>query len=346
MKVLAGLGLTGLGGWAALAPRRRNAYYQGPVSDHFNGLTFFNPVGEGPKSLSNLLKWRFEPTETWPEAYASSFRDRPPETVRGPAARVVHVGHASFLVQTAGRNLLIDPVWSERASPVSFAGPRRVNAPGVAFEDLPKIDAVLLTHNHYDHMDMATLARLVARFGPRIITPLGNDAIIREAIEAARLQAVDWGDVADLGDGLNVHVEPTHHWSARGTTDRMHALWASFVIASGARTLYCIGDTGFGDGRTFRNIAARYPRIDAALIPIGAYEPRWFMREQHVNPQEAVRILTMSGAARAIGHHWGTFPLTNEGVERPLEHLTAALAAEQIAPHRFVAARPGQVFEI
>jgi L-ascorbate metabolism protein UlaG (beta-lactamase superfamily) len=346
LKVLAGLGLTGLGGWVALSPRRTNAYYQGPASDHFDGMRFYNPVAGGGKSLAQLLRWRFEPTEAWPSSFPSPFSDKPPSSVAGEAVRVAHVGHATFLIQTRGRNILIDPVWSDRASPVSFAGPRRINAPGIAFEDLPVIHAVLVTHNHYDHMDVATVARLHARHRPKVVTPLGNDTILRDAVKGLDTRAVDWGDVVDLGDGINIHAVPTHHWSARRTTDRMHALWASFVVASDAKTLYCIGDTGFGDGRTFEDVAARHPRIDAALIPIGAYEPRWFMRDQHVNPEEAVKAFKLSGAARAIGHHWGTFQLTNEGIERPVEHLTAALAAERIDAKRFTPARPGQVFEI
>jgi L-ascorbate metabolism protein UlaG (beta-lactamase superfamily) len=263
--------------------------------------------------------------------------------VEGEAIRIAYVGHASFLVQTRGLNLLIDPVWAERVSPLTFVGPRRVNAPGIAFDDLPRIDVVLVTHNHYDHMDLATIARLWERFAPRIVTPLGNDTILRAAVPGLAADAVDWDAAMDLGGGLVVHTEPTLHWSARGATDRSHALWASFVLEAGPSKIYCVGDSAFGDGALFQRVRRRHPGLTLALLPIGAYEPRWFMRRSHMNPDEAVRALGLSGAAQALGHHWGTFRLTNEAVEQPAIDLAAALAKHGVAPERFPALRPGEV---
>jgi L-ascorbate metabolism protein UlaG (beta-lactamase superfamily) len=348
------LGATGAvgGTWAFLSSTRANAYYQGPASDHFDGVRFFNPgsygprgAGVGPKGPVAFLKWQFgDRGEPWPKSFPSPFaQDRPPARFDGEGLRIAHVGHASHLVQTRGRNLLVDPVWAERASPFSFAGPKRVNAPGIAFDDLPPIDAVLVTHNHYDHMDVETIGRLWQRFRPRIVTPLGNDAILKAGVPGLAASVVDWHDTVDLGGGLKVHAEPTLHWSARGTSDRMHALWASFVLEAGTHKVYCVGDSGFGDGATFARVGRRHPGLRLALLPIGAYEPRWFMRNNHMNPQEAVQALELSGAAQAFGHHWGTFRLTNEGVERPLEALEAARAARGIAPERFAALRPGEV---
>jgi L-ascorbate metabolism protein UlaG (beta-lactamase superfamily) len=155
--------------------------------------------------------------------------------------------------------------------------------------------------------------------------------------------AVDWDEVIDLGGGVRVHVEPTAHWSARGIGDRMHALWASFVVESGARRIYCVGDTAFADGRTFKRVRRRHPGLTLALLPIGAYEPRWFMRNSHMNPEEAVEAMMLAGAAQAFGHHWGTFRLTNEGVERPREDLAVALARRAVPLERFLALRPGEV---
>lgn len=342
LKWLGALGLTGAGGGLAFG-RERNSYYSGPVSDHFDGLKFFNPGGRGPKGLGTFLKWTFATrAEPWPETFASPYRDTPPTRV-DTGARVTSIGHASFLIQTMGRNILIDPVFAGRASPVRFAGPQRVNAPGIEFDALPKIDVILVTHNHYDHMDARTLKTLWQRDRPRIVTPLGNDTILKDAIDGLEATAVDWGDTTDLGDGLKIHTVPTQHWSARGARDRMHALWASFVIEAGSKTIYAIGDTGFGDGSTFRNVATRFPTIDLALLPIGAYEPRFMMADQHMNPEEAVAALELCGAIAALGHHWGTFKLTNEGIERPREHLALALKAKTIAPDRFVAAQPGLV---
>jgi L-ascorbate metabolism protein UlaG (beta-lactamase superfamily) len=323
---------------------RANAYYNGPPSDHFDGVRFFNPGGVSPKGPGAFLKWQLgERGEAWPASYPSPFRDRPPAQFEGDGARIAFVGHASFLVQTRGRNLLIDPVWAERVSPVSFAGPKRTNAPGIAFEDLPKIDTVLVTHNHYDHMDTQAIGRLWQRFQPRIITPLGNDAIMAREAPGVTATAVDWDQTIDLGDGLVVHVEPTEHWSARGVGDRMHALWASFVLEAGARKLYCVGDTGFGDGKSFQRVRQRHPQIAMALLPIGAYEPRWFMRNNHMNPEEAVQALELCGAAQAVGHHWGTFRLTNEAIEQPMIDLAAARLTRSVPDERFGALRPGEV---
>ena len=186
-------------------------------------------------------------------------------------------------------------------------------------------------------------SRLWRRFAPRIVAPLGNDTILRAAVPGIAADAVDWDATVDLGGGVAVHVEPSQHWSARGALDRSHALWASFVLRTGGRKLYCVGDTGFGDGATFARVRQRHPGLAAALLPIGAYEPRWFMGASHMNPDDAVQALELCGAAQALGHHWGTFRLTNEAVDQPALDLAAALTARGIAPERFAALRPGEV---
>jgi L-ascorbate metabolism protein UlaG (beta-lactamase superfamily) len=345
LQMLGAVSAVGAGGWALLAGGRANAYYKGPASDHFDGLQFFNPGGVRPRGPGAFLRWQLgDRGEAWPKSFPSPFpQDRPPARFDGEGLRIVHVGHASLLIQTRGQNLLVDPVWAERASPFAFAGPKRVNPPGIAFDDLPRIDAVLVTHNHYDHMDVGTIGRLWQRFRPRIVTPLGNDTILRCDVPGLVASAVDWDEEVDLSGGVTVHVEPTLHWSARGAGDRMHALWASFVVEAGGRKVYCVGDSGFGDGATFARAGRRHPGLALALLPIGAYEPRWFMRNNHINPEEAVEALVLCGAARAFGHHWGTFRLTNEGIERPVEALAAALVARSSPPDRFAALRPGEV---
>ena len=228
------------------------------------------------------------------------------------------VGHATLLIQAAGLNILTDPVWSDRASPVSFAGPKRVNAPGIAFSDLPPVDIVLLTHNHYDHLDLDTLARLHQAHAPLVITPLGNDAIVRPAIPGMKIMAGDWGDRVQAG-AASIHFEPCHHWSARGMTDRRMALWAAFVIETPAGRIYHVGDTGFHDGRNYRAAAGKHGGFRLAILPFGAYEPRWFMKGQHQNPSEAVEGFRLANAQWAAGHHWGTFQLTDEAIEEPRE---------------------------
>ncbi|MCJ2122950.1 MBL fold metallo-hydrolase [Methylobacterium sp. J-077] len=334
-----------LGGVGYAAHRRgKNPYYRGPKSGHFDGLRFFLPDQATDTSLPDVLRWQAKrQREPWPKSYPSPFpADRPPE--RSGSLRVVLIGHASYLVQVAGRNILIDPVFAKRASPVRFAGPKRVNPPGIAFGDLPPIDAVLITHNHYDHLDGPSLARIWQAHQPLIVAPFGNDTILRNYDDTMHVETRDWDESVDLGDGLAVHLVPANHWSARGVKDRRMALWCAFVITSAQGVHYHVGDTGFGDGGLFRDIRARFGAPRLATLPIGAYEPRWFMQAQHVNPAEAVEAFALLGAAQALGHHWGTFQLTDEGIEQPVEALAAALDAQGIAPERFLALRPGQVW--
>ena len=351
-KLVTGLGLGGVAAAIGLGMRPLgNQYYQGPLSDHFDGTVFFNPGGRPPRGLGSFLKWQLMTRgEAWPASFPSplvgELAERPRELPPGTQMRVTALGHASFLIETAGANLLVDPVLSERASPVSFAGPLRVNPPALSFETLPRINAVLVSHNHYDHMDITTLRRLADRDNPRFIVPLGNDTILKSEGGIEGALALDWDQRTTLpgggaGAALEIDVVPTHHWSARGTRDRRHALWASFVISNGSATVYAVGDTGFGDGRTFRHVGSRHPIIDLALLPIGAYAPRWFMSEQHMDPHEAVRAFKLSGAKRALGHHWGTFKLTNEAIDEPPRVLAAARSALGIDDDQFVAAQPG-----
>ncbi len=324
-----------------------NRYYSGPVSGHFDGEAFFNPDGIPPGGFTDFLRWQFNGLkQKWPETFPSPFpQAKPALRVNGDKLVVIYVGHASFLFQAGAKNILVDPVWSQRTSPVSFAGPKRVNNPGIAFDDLPPIDIVIVTHNHYDHMDMPTLTKLVAAHNPLIITPLGNDAIIKSSIPAARFEAVDWGQIYDAAP-LTIHCEPCHHWSARGSSDRRHALWAAFVIEGPAGKIYHIGDTGFHSGINYKAAREKHGAFKVVTLPIGAYEPRWFMQGQHQNPEEAVEGFKLLGAELALGHHWGTVQLTDEAVEAPLEALHAALDKASLPRDKFVALRAGQVIAV
>lgn len=327
------------------AARTNNPYYSGPVSDHFDGTRFFNPGGIPPNGFRKFLKWRMAGNKAakWPEQATSPFAGAQPPA-RGDDLRVTMVGHASLLLQTAGLNILTDPVWSDRASPTQLAGPRRVVAPGIAFADLPKIDLILLSHNHYDHLDVPTLRRLREAHDPQVITPLGNDTLLRDKVPGIRVTAHDWGEAVAHGP-VTVHLDPAHHWSARGTRDRSMALWAAFTLSVPAGNIVFIGDTGFDQGRPYQTLRRHGP-IRLAILPVGAYEPRWFMTPQHQNPDEAVRGFQILGAEAAIGHHWGTFQLTDEARETPLTDLAQALHSAGIAPERFRALQAGEVWQL
>ncbi len=321
--------------------------YNGPVSDHFDGTRFYDPNGMPPKSLSDVLRWQLTRKSTpWPEWVENAQTDTPPPSVTGNRARLSYIGHASWLLQTGGRNILIDPVWSDRASPISFLGPKRHNAPGIAFGALPKIDTVLVTHGHYDHLDVATLARLAARDNPRVITPLGNDIAMRSYDSAIKAEAFDWQDRIDIGNGIAVTLVPTRHWSARGVFDRNKTLWASFVIDTPAGKIYAVGDSGYGDGSHFRAVKDAHGPLRMALLPIGAYEPRWFMKDQHMNPDDAVKALADCGAEQALAHHHSTFQLTDEAIDAPVKALAEALAAAESPRERFRALQAGMSVEI
>ena len=231
------------------------------------------------------------------------------------------MGHSSFLLQLGGVNVLTDPVWSERASPVQWAGPRRLSPPGVPFERLPPIDLVVQSHNHYDHLDDTTVRRLVAANpDAHWVAPLGVGAFLRD--RGARLVTEhDWWDAADAA-GLRVTAVPAQHFSGRGFRDRNQSLWCGWTLKTDAVSVYFAGDTGYP--AAFGDIGERLGPFDVALMPVGAYEPRWFMRPVHMNPEEAVRayrdLHRPHGSERRgifVPMHWGTFRLTDEPVEEP-----------------------------
>jgi L-ascorbate metabolism protein UlaG (beta-lactamase superfamily) len=282
----------------------------------------------------------------WPEWVPSPHADTPPPQVDGGRARLSFVGHASWLIQSGGLNILVDPVWSERVSPFTFAGPKRHNDPGIAFEALPKIDTVLVSHGHYDHLDIATLSRLTSEFAPRVVTPLGNDLTMLDKNPKIRVEAFDWQERIPLNGEVAVTLVPTRHWSARGVFDRNQALWASFVLETPAGKLYVVCDSGYGTGAHFRRVAEAHGPIKLAILPIGAYEPRWFMQDQHMNPEDAVKALADCGAEQALAHHHGTFQLTDEAIDAPAIELGEALDAAGVPRGKFAVLKPGQVVEI
>jgi len=322
-------------------------YYEGPASDHYDGERFFNPVAaapvqvrRGPNFINRMLA--SDERAEWPARVAVA-QTVPPRAVAAGEMKVTWIGHATVLVQVRGLNILTDPIWSDTASPLPPLGPERVRAPGVRFEDLPRIDLVLISHNHYDHMDLPTLRRLWARDRPAIVTSLGNDTILRGAgIDSI---ARDWGGRVALRPGVEVIVERNHHWGSRWFSDRNRALWSAFTVRSPAGNIFFAGDTGWGDGGWARE-AARNGPFRLAILPIGAYEPRDVMQNSHVDPEEAMRIFEILDPTMALGMHWGSFQLTFEPIDAPPRAIAALSRRRGLAPGRFRATEVGRTFSV
>jgi L-ascorbate metabolism protein UlaG (beta-lactamase superfamily) len=297
---------------------------------HFDGRRFCNPNGANGQPfwrVPSLLLTRWTP---WP-AHVPVEPRRPLPLERNDDAVVTFIGHATFLIQTGAGNVLTDPVYAERASPLRFAGPRRVRRPGVAFDDLPVISVVVLSHNHYDHCDLSALRALDQRFGPLFLAPLHNGRLLRSA-GLGRVEELDWWQEAK-GAPMAITMAPAQHFSSRGAFDRNRALWGGHVVSCGGRRIFFAGDTGYGPH--FVELRERLGAVDLALLPIGAYEPRWFMKDIHMDPDEAVRAHLDLGAAQSLGMHFGTFQLTPEGITAPLTALEQAREARQVPAARF-----------
>jgi L-ascorbate metabolism protein UlaG (beta-lactamase superfamily) len=306
-------------------------YYRGPVSTHFDGQRFLNPDGDedtlqpGKGTSRSAFITRYllgnDGRPAWPDRVPVRQGPIAPR-VEGQAMVVTWIGHASVLVQTQGLNILTDPVWSETAGPLGV-GPRRVTEPGIAFDDLPKIHIVLVSHDHYDHMDLPTLKKLWDRDRPLVITALGNDSVMRQAGIAS--VARDWGGRVAVRPGVDVMVTRNHHWDSRWFTDRNRALWSSFVVRLPGGNVFFAGDTGPGD-LEWPDEAAAYGPVRLALIPIGAFRFSAGQMEagSHIGPIDAVEVYRRLGASTAIGIHWGTFRLSYEARDTPPRLLAAA----------------------
>ena len=316
-----------------------------PRTDHYDGQHFFNPeptirAPEGRRAgFLTVLRARLrrEPGSwaTWPKFLENA----PYPAPAGAAPDITWIGHVTFLLRLPGLNVLTDPVFSARCSPSRLVGPKRVRAPGIALEDLPRIDLILLSHNHYDHLDLPSLRRLHARFpAAQIVTLLGNAPYLaKKRIPGAR--ELDWWET-HVVHGAHVTATPARHFSARTLWDRNETLWGGFYLNHKAHKIYFAGDTGYT--KFFTDIHHRLGPPDLALLPIGAYEPRWFMGPVHMNPQDAVQAFTDLRAARAIGMHFGTFQLTAEAIDAPLHDLAAAREAAGISPEAFFTLETGQ----
>jgi L-ascorbate metabolism protein UlaG (beta-lactamase superfamily) len=291
-------------------------------SDHFNGKTFFNPGEASGRGLLDLLRWKLTSKAVpWPKAVKVVAQPLPPAP-EADGVVATWVGHATFILRTATATILTDPVFSDVAGPLPWLGPRRVAPPGVEFDSIPRVDLALLSHDHYDHCDMPTLRCLARRDDPVVVAPLGHRSLL-EGAGLRRVVELDWWESRACLHGTDVTLLPARHWSRRRPFGTNKRLWGGFMIQAGGRRIYFAGDSGYEDG-LFAEIGRRCGAPDLALIPIGAYEPRWFMKDAHMNPAEAVRAHRELGARRSIGMHWGTFQLTDEGFDEPVRALEAA----------------------
>ncbi len=292
-----------------------------PDSDHCHNGRFFNP-GVAAHTLKDMLRWRRTSTPgAWRRTIPATPGAAPAARVSGGELAVTFVGHSTVLLQTEGLNILTDPIWSERCSPVSWAGPRRHRIPGIRLEELPKIDLILLSHNHYDHCDLPTLRHLVQRDAPTIACPLGLARLLRR-LGFDQIMELDWEQTASFA-AAELRCVRAQHFAARGPFDRDRTLWCGWAVTLPSGTLYFAGDSGFGS--FFQEIARKLGPIRLALLPIGAYEPEWFMGSVHMSPAQAVAVHRILQPQESIAIHYGTFSLADDGELAPAEALREEL---------------------
>jgi len=313
--------------------------YDGPRSDHFDGRCFFNPGAVAGRSFRDFLRWRrTSKPKPWPAHVENRTSPALPAALEPGKLALTFINHITFLIQYRGCNILTDPVYSERASPFRHSGPRRVRAPGLPFDELPPVHLVLVSHNHYDHLDVETLRRLERIHAPAIVTGLGNRDFLR-SFGLRNVHELDWWRSIRVA-GIELIMTPAQHWSTRGPGSRNRTLWGGFVARSDSRQVYFAGDTGYG--RHFRDIRARCGPVDLALLPIGAYEPRWFMCDQHMNPEEAVRAHLDLETNLSVATHFGCFRLTDEAIDDPLIDLDAARRQAEVSTEGFQVLETGE----
>jgi L-ascorbate metabolism protein UlaG (beta-lactamase superfamily) len=307
---------------------------QAPEWVHFDGKRFFNPAAPAyGYRVWLVLRWMaLRRPQRWPKWHEDPVQPGPPAVLAPHQIAATFVNQSTFLLQMDGVNVLTDPVWSKRASPLRWAWPRRVRRPGLTFDRLPPIHLVLVSHNHYDHMDLPTLRRLRQRFNPLFITGLGNRRYLLKR-GLSRVEELDWWQSYAAPGGLTVTMTPARHFSRRGLFDRLLTLWGGFMLTAGSKRVYFTGDSAYDDH--FREIGRRLGPIDLALLPIGAYEPRWLMQAAHVNPEEAVQAHLDLAPRLSLGMHFGTFQLTDEAIDAPIDELRRSLRRHGVKEDEF-----------
>lgn len=301
-------------------------------SINFKNGMFQNIEPTEAKSLWRFFKMRIGTKYAkWPKWIETKYKEKPQDKIDNDEIYVRVINHASVLIQGAGYNIITDPIYSERCSPVSFAGPKRVRNPSIKFEDLPKIDVIAISHDHYDHLDLPTIKMLVKRDNPKIFVGLG---VASRFTNKENIYELDWHDKFEISKDFALHFLPVQHFSGRGLFDRNSTLWGGFMFELGGRKIYFGGDSGYGNH--YKQTYEKFGEIDLALLPIGAYAPKSFMGPVHMDPEDAVKAHLDLKAKRSIGIHYGTFQLTAEGIDEPIMRLEKELEKEGIVKEDFV----------
>lgn len=313
------------------------------IPKHNDGQRFFNPTlpqsFEHKSFWKGLRMWLSTPKAKWPKHVENKATPNLPKTIAEGQVIITFVNHVTFLIQLPGLNILTDPLWSKRASPFSWLGPIRVRKPGLALEDLPPIDFVLISHNHYDHLDVKTIKHLNKNYDPKFFIPVGDNRILQK-INVIKTQELDWWDSVQINESTKISFTPTQHWSARGLFDQDQSLWGSYVIEHNGKKIFFGGDGGYCTH--FQDIQEKFGPFDLAFIGIGAYEPRWFMKHMHTNPEEAVMIHKDLKSKLSVGMHFGTFQLSAESIEQPKIDLQAAMVKHAIQDSEFITLNEGE----
>lgn len=321
-------------GWSVSAPG-----YSGESSDHFKSGRFVNQGNVEAKGFVAVFQWMLKRDQgPWAKNYETETGSKPVDST--DRLTITFVNHSTFLIQWNGLNLLTDPIWSERCSPFSFVGPQRMRPPGIAFEDLPEIDIVLISHNHYDHLDVPTLERIEESWSPLFIVPLGVKAMLDQKGMKNSIELDWWQQTAT---GIHIKSMPAQHFSGRGMFDRDKTLWCGYLLEHEGKKLYFAGDTGYGD--FFKEIGKKEGPMDVSIIPVGAYMPEWFMSPIHISPQEAIQVHQDVKSQQSIAMHFGTFPLADDGQGKAEEELILGLDSLGVDQSHFIIPEEGKALK-
>jgi len=319
--------------------------YNADNSNHFDGSKFVNPGNPEAHHYGDVLKWWFSGNDKghWEKHTNGEIKQHTPSESNSDNNKITFVNHATFLLQIDGINILTDPIWSNRASPYQWIGPKRMRKPGIAFEDLPDIDTVLISHNHYDHLDIHAIKRLHEQYDPQFVVPLGVEKLLHKHGISKTIH-LDWWEETQTEQQLRLTAVPARHFSGRGLFDRNKTLWCGYVLHTSLGNIYFAGDSGYGD--FFKEIGHRFGPMHTSMIPIGAYKPRWFMAPIHMSPEEAVLAHRDVQSQQSIAMHFGTFPMADDGMFEATEDLEIARKSNNISEEQFRILEEGDPLEL